>query len=329
MNIQNYKGIWVFAEQTDGELHPVALELLAKAKELQKKSGERVAAVLLGHNVEPLAQRLLDGGAEEVLLVEHPNLAVYKTLPYTHALCTLVERHKPAILLLGATALGRDLAPRVMARLGVGLTADCLDLDLDEKGTLIQTKPSYGGNILCTIVVPGHRPQMTTVRPRVFSPLEPQSNPQGKVIAERIDIPDDPDFEVLTTMCPKEAGMSLGDAEAIVAIGRGVRQEDIPMMEELASLLKAKMGCSRPLVDVGWFDHDDQIGQSGTTVKPKLILSVGISGAVQYTVGMQKAKCIVTINKNPDANLFCSSHYGAVGDYAKLVPALIEALKER
>lgn len=325
-----YKGIWVYAEQKDGVLSDTPLELLSKAVELKKVSGEEVTALLLGSGVRETAKELIAYGADRVIMADHPALRKYHTVPYAEAAKQIIEKHKPSIVLLGATAVGRDLAPRIMAKLGTGLTADCLDLDVDEDGILVQTKPSYGGNIMCTIVIPEHRPQMATVRPRVFSALEKNTQRTGDIICENIEICEDERVEILEITMKASSKDPIEKAEVIVAGGRGIKKkEELSMLAELAELIGARVGCSRPLVDEGWMTHEDQIGQSGNTVKARFIMNVGISGAVQYLVGMQNSKCILSINKNKAADIFDISSYGTVADYKELIPAVIAEIKKR
>jgi electron transfer flavoprotein alpha subunit len=325
-----YKGIWIYAEQKEGGLMETPLELLAKAVELKKISGEEVTALLLGDKVKSLEDILISYGADRVITVEHPVLKTYKTIPYTDAAVKVIEKYKPSVFLLGATAIGRDLAPRIMARLGTGLTADCLDLNMEEDGTLIQTKPSYGGNIMCTITIPMHRPQMSTIRPGVFIPRIKDPKRNGHIIHEMIEVEDDNRTEVISIIPKGLSGKSIHKAEVIVAGGRGIKgREELELLKELADLIGGKVGVSRPLVDEGWMTHEEQIGQSGNTVTPKFILNVGISGAVQYIVGMQNAECIVTINKNPAADIFDVSGYGVAADYTEILPAIITEIKNR
>lgn len=256
-----YKGIWVFAEQRNGQLDESPLELLAKANELKEVNGDEITALLLGSDVAPLAEELIAYGADRVIVVDNENLKEYKTVPYAEAAVQAIEKYKPSIFLLGATVTGRDLGPRIMAKLGTGLTADCLDLSLDEDGTLIQTKPSYGGNIMCTILIPEHRPQMATVRPKVFTKLERDDARQGEIIAEHFDVADDTSYEIVKSAPKEKSGASIDKADIIVAGGRGLKQkEDLNMLQELADLIGGQVGCSRPLVDDGWMTHDDQIG---------------------------------------------------------------------
>lgn len=326
----DYQGIWVFAEQENGKLHPTVLELLAKSKELQKHNGEKITAVLLGADVSALADTLFSYGADAVLLCENEALRSYSARPYQKALTQLSEKNRPSIILYGATPLGRDLAPRVMVSLDTGLTADAIDLGFDEDGVFYQTTPGYGGKILAHIVILERRPQMATVHAQICAPIEPIANASGELIVEKLNIEPDGDYEVLETRSAEKSGESLAEAKVVVAGGRGVKtEEDLAMLRELAELLGGQLASSRPLVDNGMLPHDCQIGQSGATVSPDLMLNIAISGSVQYQLGMQKAKCIVAINQSEDAPIYDIAHIGAVTDYKKLVPALIAEIKAR
>lgn len=325
-------GIWIFAEQTDGVLSSVSLELLAKAQELKAASGnaEEVTAVLLGHGVEHLTAPLIAQGADTVILAEHPNLVPYKPRTYKKALVELAQKYKPSIFLLPSTPLGRDLAPRVMCALNTGLTADAIDLSFDEDGLFVHTTPAYGGNVLVNIAIPEQRPQMVTVRPLVFSPLTPDLSRAGKVIRETVDAEDDPDYAVIETVEKPTEGTPLPEAKVVISGGRGIKsEEDLDRLRQLADLLGGQLGCSRPLCDNGWMPHDTQIGQSGVTVKPDFILNIGVSGAGQYTSGMDQARCVMSINHTEGAPIFGISHYGAVADYRTVLPALLLELKRR
>lgn len=327
---EEYKGIWVFAEQQNGKLSNAVLEILAKAQELKVHTGEEVTAVLLGSGVSALADTLFEYGADQVILAENKNLEQYSARPYQAALQQLAEKYKPSILLYGATSLGRDLAPRMMVPLDTGLTADAIDLGFDEDGVFYQTTPAYGGSILAHIVILERRPQMATVRPKMFESLEPRKGARGKLIIETVDVSADPDFEVLETAAKPDTGKSIENAEILVAGGRGIKDEkDLEELSELASLLGGQLAASRPLVDNGWLCHEQQIGQSGATVKPRMIINVAISGSVQYQVGMQNANCIVSVNHTPGVPVFDVSHYGMVADYRTLIPAIIEEIKKR
>lgn len=326
---EDYKGIWIFAEQEHGVLHSTVLELLNKAQELKAHNGENITAVLLGYNVSGLVDTLFAYGADEVIIADDSALAEYSARPYEKALTQLAEKYKPSILLYGATPLGRDLAPRMMVSLRTGLTADAIDLGYDEDGVFFQTTPGYGGKILAHIVILEKRPQMATVHPQICAPMEPRTGAVGVVINETVSVEADPDYEVLETAPAENAGKSIANAKIVVAGGRGVKtEEDLSMLRELAELLGGQLACSRPLVDNGWLPHEKQIGQSGITVKPDVIFNMAISGSVQYQLGMHNAKCIIAVNQSEDAPIYDIAHYGAVTDYKKLTAALIEELKK-
>lgn len=332
MAYENGSGIWVFAEQENGVLSSTTFELLAKSADLKAKLGgtDTITAVLLGKDVAGLTDTLFAYGAEQVILAQHENLAQYSARPYTKVLVELCEKHHPSIFLFAASAQGRDVAPRVMCELRTGLTADAIDLDVDEDGTFVQTTPNFGGNILSHIAIPVKRPQMVTVHPKVFQPNAPKTGATGTVIEETVDVAGDPDYIVVDSRPKQIDGKPIDECEVLIAGGRGVKsEEDVAMLRELAELLGGELACSRPLVDNGWLPHEKQIGQSGTTVKPKFILNVGISGSVQYLAGMQTAEKVMSINHTPGAPIYDVSHYGAVMDYRKLIPAVIAEIKKR
>ena len=332
MTKEECKGIWVFAEQENGVLSGTDFELLAKAHDLKAKLGgtDTVTAVLLGGNVSGLADTLYAYGAEQVILAEHPNLAQYSARPYEKVLVELANKHKPSIFLFAASPIGRDVAPRVMCGLRTGLTADAIDLDVDEDGVFVQTTPNFGGNILSHIVILEKRPQMVTVHPKVFEPLEPKAGATGELITESVEVEADDGYVVLETSMKKFEGKPIDECDVLVAGGRGIKsEEDLAQLRELAELLGGELACSRPLNDNGWMPHEDQIGQSGTTVKPKFILNVAISGSVQYLAGMQNSGCIMSINHTASAPIYDVSHYGAVMDYRRVIPALIAEIKAR
>ena len=327
---EDYKGIWVFAEQQNGKLNNTVLEILAKAQELKAHTGEEITAVLLGKEVSALAETLFAYGADNVLLAEDDALEQYSARPYQAALTQLAEKYKPSILLYGATSLGRDLAPRMMVSLRTGLTADAIDLGFDEDEVFFQTTPAYGGSILAHIVILEARPQMATVRPMMFEPIQPREGAAGKLITETVTVEADPDYEVISVSPKQDTGDAIEGAQLLVAGGRGIKSpEDMEQLRELAALLDGKLAASRPPVDNGWLSHDKQIGQSGTSVKPKYIFNIAISGSVQYQVGMQNAGCIISINHTKGAPIFDISHYGAVADYRTVIPALIEEIRKR
>lgn len=332
MGKEEYKDIWVFAEQEDGVLSSTTFELLAKAHDLKAKlgGGDAVVAVLLGSGVAGLAPTLFAYGAEKVIVAENDALAQYSARPYEKALVQLCEKRKPSIFLFAASVQGRDVAPRVMCSLRTGLTADAIDLDVDEEGTFVQTTPNFGGNILSHIAIPEKRPQMVTVHPRVFEPFEPKEDATGELITETVDVEPDADYVVVESTKKVYDGKPIDECEVLVAGGRGIKsEEDLEQLRRLAGLLGGELACSRPLCDNGWMPHEEQIGQSGTTVKPKFILNVAISGSVQYLAGMQNAGCIMSINHTASAPIYDVSHYGAVVDYRKLIPAVIDEIERR
>lgn len=320
--------MWIYAEQQHGIIDKTVFELIAKAQELKETNKEPVTAVLLGWQVKELADTLFEMGAEEVIVCEDPALENYSARPYEKALTQLAEKYKPGIILYGATPLGRDLAPRIMVSLNTGLTADAIDLLYDEQGDFCQTTPGYGGKILAHIAILKTLPQMSTVHPGMFLPLDRVPGKKGTLITESVQVEADPDFEVLEESAAEGAGTSLDKASVVVSGGRGIKSEDdLGMLKELAGILGGQIASSRPLVDNGWLGHDRQIGQSGVTVTPDLMFNIGVSGSVQYQLGMQKAKCIVAVNTDRDASIFDVAHYGIDDDYRKFVPALISELK--
>lgn len=332
MGKEAYKDIWVFAEQEDGVLSGTTFELLAKAHDLKAKLGgtDAVVAVLLGSGVAGLAPTLFAYGAEKVIVAENDALAQYSARPYEKALVQLCEKRKPSIFLFAASVQGCDVAPRVMCSLRTGLTADAIDLDVDEEGTFVQTTPNFGGNILSHIAIPEKRPQMVTVHPRVFEPFEPKEGATGELITETVDVEPDSDYVVVESTKKVYDGKPIDECDVLVAGGRGIKsEEDLAELRKLAGLIGGELACSRPLCDCGWMPHEEQIGQSGTTVKPKFILNVAISGSVQYLAGMQNAGCIMSINHTASAPIYDVSHYGAVIDYRKLIPAVIDEIERR
>lgn len=328
---EDYKGIWIFAEQQNGVLNSVTLELLAKAQELKAHNGEDIYAILLGSDVKALAPTLIAHGADKVIVAEDAALASYSARPYQQTMTQLAEKYKPSIILYGATSLGRDFAPRVMVSLKTGLTADAIDLGYDEDDVFYQTTPAYGGSILAHIVILECRPQMATVRPKMFVPLEADESRKGEIITETVSVVDaEGSYEVLDVTQKVRDHEPIDKASLLVCGGRGIKsEEDLKMLGELAELLGGQVAASRPIVDNGWLPHEEQIGQSGATVKPDYIINIAISGSVQYQVGMQNSKCIISINHTAGVPIFDISHYGAVADYRSLVPAIIEEIKKR
>lgn len=330
-SIEDYAGVWVYAEQRDGQLLRVALELVGEGRKLADGLGKKLSAVLMGSNIQSLAGELIAHGADQVYVLDHPELAVYNTEPYALALEQLVQRELPEIVLVGATHNGRDLAPRVSAKLKTGLTADCTQLAIDqEKGLLLQTRPAFGGNIMATIICPNHRPQMATVRPGVMAKLASDYRRKGEIVEF---IPDFTGIAVRAVVreVVKEARqqVNLPEAKIVVSGGRGLANaEGFRLIEELAQVLGGEVGASRACVDCNWISHDHQVGQTGTTVAPDLYVACGISGAIQHLAGMSSSKVIVAINKDPNAPIFQVADYGIVGDVYQVIPKLIEALKE-
>jgi electron transfer flavoprotein alpha subunit len=331
-DFSDYKGVWVFIEQLEGDLTrtTLSLEMLGEGRKLADKLGTELVAFLLGYHVKKLAEELIHYGADKVLVADDPVLMNYRTGHYTDIICREALDRKPAILLVGASPVGRDLAPRIAFRLHTGCTADCTHLDIDEeKKILVSTRPAFGGNVMATILCPDHRPQMSTVRPGVME--VPQKNParKGEVImlAVTIDEAKDP-VKVLSVKKRAHSGMNIQDAERIVAVGMGAGDTStFAKIEELAKELDAQVGGTRPVVEACLISHDCQIGQTGKTVRPELYLACGISGTVQHTTGMSGAKIIVAINKDANAEIFNFAHYGIVGDASKIIPALIEQIR--
>jgi electron transfer flavoprotein alpha subunit len=331
--------VWVFAEQEDGVLHDLGLELCGRARELADRLGVKTGAVLPGAGVGPLAKRLIAQGIDNVYLADHPRLAHYQTLPYAKVLTTLVEKHRPQICIVGATAIGRDLAPRVASSLRSGLTADCTDLEISDvtdpkakvehKDLLLQIRPAFGGNIIATIVNYDQWPQMATVREGVM-PLKPPDNTRtGRVIDEKIEIDDASLALRLIQRHIEPRKVNLKGSRVIVAGGGGVgSKENFKLIYDLAGAIGGAVGASRAAVDSGYIGKEHQVGQTGTTVRPALYIAVGISGAVQHRAGMEESAKIIAINADADAPIFGVAHYGIVGDYKEVIPMMIKSIKE-
>jgi len=326
-NIEEYKGVMVFAEQHAGEMKSCSFELLGEGRKLADKLGQELTAVLPGSQVEHLAKDLFAHGADKVYLVDNESLASYMTDPYATAVAAVVAKYKPAIVLYGATTTGRDLAPRIAARIQTGLTADCTGLDIDpETGLLLQTRPAFGGNIMATIKCPRHRPQMSTVRPKVMKKPEPDYSRQGELIKVPVEInPKSIKAKILEVIKEAKTTGDIEEAEIIVAGGWGMGDAaNFKMLEDLANALGGAVGASRAAVDAGWLSHSCQVGQTGKTVCPKVYIACGISGAVQHLVGMQTSDLIIAINKDPDAPIFNVANYGIIGDVFQIIPKLID-----
>ncbi len=331
ISIKDYKGIWVFAEQKDGKVQEVAYELLGKAKELAGKLNSQVSAVLLGDSIKEETQKLIHYGADNVYLVEDPMLKDFLDEPYTEVLCYLIKEKKPEIILMGATTIGRAFASRVAARINTGLTADCTELDIDsESKILLQTRPAFGGNIMATIHTEHHRPQMATVRHKVFKPLSVDTNRSGEVI--QVVYPDKivSRSKIIDIIKDETQTVNLTDADIIVSGGRGLgKPENFNLIQELAEVLGAAVGASRAAVDAGWMPYSHQVRQTGRTVAPKIYFAIGISGAIQHQVGMRSADLIIAINKDYHAPIFDIANYGIVGDLFEVVPELIKQIIRR
>jgi caffeyl-CoA reductase-Etf complex subunit CarE len=328
-NIEMYKNVFVIAEQREGVLQPVTLELLGKARELADIRGASVSAILIGDEVRNLSDILIQHGADRVFVSEAKFLNYYRTIPYERIISGIIEKYKPEVVLAGATTFGRDLAPRIANRFRTGLTADCTGLEISDEGLLLQTRPAFGGNIMATITTPGHRPQMSTVRPGVMS-AKSFSKRKGEIVnVSAIETDGDGLVEILSRVKKEKKGVLLEKAEVIVSGGRGTGDpKNFKMLEELASLFSGQVGASRAVVDLGWIDHDHQVGQTGKTVKPRIYFACGISGAVQHLAGMQSSDIIIAINKDPQAPIFQMAHFCLVGDMNKIVPELISQLQK-
>jgi electron transfer flavoprotein alpha subunit len=325
-----YKGVFTFAEQVDGVLTNVSYELIGKARDLAKDLDEDVTAVLLGEKISHLAADLIAAGADRVLYLDDPDLKLYRTEPYTQAMAYVIKEYQPEILLIGATALGRDLGPRVAARVHTGLTADCTALEIDsENKELRMTRPAFGGNLMATILCSDHRPQMATVRPGVMVREVADPDREGEII--ELDFqPEKNNCYVTVEEIAKKIGqhVDITEADVLVAGGRGVGgEEGFALLQELADVLGGELAASRAAVDAGWQVKERQVGQTGKTVRPGLYFAVGISGAIQHLAGMEEADYIVAINKNPDAAIFNVADVGIVGDLFEIVPKLTAALK--
>lgn len=328
-NKADFKDVWVFAEQREGKLQKVALELLGEGRKLADRRKEKLCAVLLGDNVKELTKDLFNAGADIVYLAENSLLKDYSTDGYTKVISELIEERKPEIVLVGATNIGRDLAPRIASRITTGLTADCTQLDIDEEtGDLWSTRPAFGGNLMATIVNPDFRPQMSTVRPGVMNMPPEDAKRDGEIIEVKADLKDsDIRFKVTKIVHSEKKGVNLEDAKIIVSGGRAMKGSDgFKLIEKLAKKLGGEVGASRAAVDSGWIDKSHQVGQTGKTVKPVIYIATGISGAIQHLAGMKESDLIIAINKDPNAPIFNVANYGIVGDYKEIVNELIEQL---
>ena len=341
MNLEEYKGVYVFAQQVDNELSSIAFELIGKGKDLAADLGTEVTAVLIGSDVKGLADELAAYGADKVIVVDDPELKDYRTEPYTHALASVIDTYKPEIVLVGATAIGRDLGPKVSARVKTGLTADCTVLEIGDfplnplpnqeqkHNQLLMTRPAFGGNTIATIACPNTRPQMATVRPGVMQKREKIEG--AKAVVEEFNpgfTPNNQYVEILKVVKAVNDVADIMDAKILVSGGRGVGSaENFKLLEDLAEVLGGTVSCSRAVVDSGWKPRDLQVGQTGKTVRPNVYFAIGISGAIQHVAGMEESDIIIAINKDETAPIFDVADYGIVGDLNKILPALTEKLK--
>jgi electron transfer flavoprotein alpha subunit len=326
-----YQGVWVFVEQTEGEAAKVSWELLGKGRELADTLGVQLSAVVLGDNVENLCSEAFQYGADQVYLIDAPVFRHYRTESYLKAVCQLVEKYRPEIILMGATGLGRDLAGAVATEVKTGLTADCTGLSIDDKRNLMQTRPAFGGNIMATIMCDKYRPQMATVRPHVMPMAEKQPARSGTIIRETCPIrEEDILVKVLEILSDKKKDhVDVAGAEFIVSGGRGMMgKENFALLKELADELGGVVGASRSAVDAGWMPQERQVGQTGKTVRPKIYVACGISGAIQHLVGMQDSDVVIAINRDKDAPIFEVATYGIVGDLFQVIPAITNRLRE-
>jgi len=324
-----YRDVLVFAEQIEGEVHPVTYELMGKGRELANKIDQELHVILLGHDLMDQTDEILAHGADKIYVYNQKALHHFDVQAYARAFEDCVEKTKPTIILIGATPVGRSLAPRISTRFRTGLTADCTILDVRENTDLVQTRPAFGGNIMARILTTRTRPQMATMRYKVMEPAAKVDNPTGEII--NFSVPEE-ELETRSnfiSITKKPEVESIEEADKIIAVGRGIREEkDLEMIKELADLIGAKIGTTRPLIEKGWTGHHQQIGLSGRSVRPELIITLGISGAVQFVAGMKSSEHIFAVNSDPEASIFNVAHYGMVGDLYDIVPKLIEKIKD-
>ncbi|MBI9010753.1 MAG: electron transfer flavoprotein subunit alpha/FixB family protein [Clostridiales bacterium] len=324
-----HRHVLVFVEQREGILQRVSLELLGKARKLADYRNQEVIAVLLGDQVKEMVDELYHYGADQVILTDDPALKVYMTEPYTKVVSEVIRSHKPEICMFGATAIGRDLAPRIAARIQTGLTADCTSLEIDEDTqNLLMTRPAFGGNIMATIICPDHYPQMSTVRPGVMQLMEKDNTRQGQLIEFESDLSGlSEGFKILEIVKTIKEKKNIEDANILISAGRGIgSQENLKLLEDLADSLGGVVSASRAIVDQGWMDRNFQVGQTGKTVRPDLYIACGISGAIQHLAGMEESDLIIAINKDPNAPIFDVADIGIVGDLKKVLPELTKLM---
>ncbi|MBQ8982925.1 MAG: electron transfer flavoprotein subunit alpha/FixB family protein [Lachnospiraceae bacterium] len=341
MGLEEYKGVFVYAQQVDNQLSNISFELIGEGKRLAKDLDTDVTAVLIGSDVKGLADELAAYGADKVIVVDDPELKNYRTEPYAHALASVINEYKPDIMLVGATAIGRDLGPTVSARVATGLTADCTSLEIGDfplnpipgqeqkHKQLLMTRPAFGGNTIATIACPDNRPQMATVRPGVMQKLDKVEGATAEIIEFNPGFTANNKYVEILEISKAVSGIKdIMDAKILVSGGRGVGSpENFKILEDLAEVLGGQVSCSRAVVDSGWKPKELQVGQTGKTVRPNVYFAIGISGAIQHVAGMEESDIIVAINKDEDAPIFDVADYGVVGDLNKIVPALTEAIK--
>ncbi len=323
-----WRGIAVYVDHIDGIIHPVTYELIGKAKELAAKIGHPVYAIMMGSGIKEQCEELLHYSADKVFVYDYKELDRFKMEPYTAVFEDFVLRIKPAAILVGATPVGRQLAPRLAARLRTGLTADCTILDINDNTDLVQIRPAFGGNIMAQILTPNHRPQMATVRYKVMD--APERNPEktGEIISCRLPAGKLSSKVDVIDIITKEKEQMIEAAEILVVAGRGIKkEEDLQLVSELAELLGGQLACTRPVMEAGWLEAKRQVGLSGRTVRPKLMITCGVSGSVQFTAGMNNSDHIIAINQDENAPIFKTAHYGLVGDLYEIIPHLINQLK--
>ena len=342
MNLEEYKGVFIYAQQVDNQIDNIAFELLGEAKKLAEPLNTQVTAVLIGYNIKDKADQLAEYGADRVIVVDDPELEVYRTEPYTHALASVINEFKPDIVLVGATAIGRDLGPSVSARVATGLTADCTSLDIGDfprqprvgveqkHNQLLMTRPAFGGNTIATIACPDNRPQMSTVRPGVMQKIAPIKGAKAEVIEYNPGFEKNNKYvEIQDVVKIISETVDIQKAKILVSGGRGMGSpENFKILEDLAAAIGGEVSCSRAVVDAGWKPKDLQVGQTGKTVRPQVYFAIGISGAIQHVAGMEESDFIIAINKDETAPIFEVADYGIVGDLNKIVPKLTALIKE-
>lgn len=323
-----WKGIAVYVDHVEGDIHPVTYELIGKAKEMAEKINHPVYCLFMGYNIKDKAQEILNYGVDEVFVYDYEELEEFRIEPYTAVFEDFINKVNPSIVLVGGTTIGRSLAPRTAARFRTGLTADCTILDVQNNTDLDQIRPAFGGNIMAHIHTPNHRPQFATVRYKIFSAPEKINETKGMITLSTIDTSKLNSKIKVLDVKKKEKENSIEDAEVIIVAGRAFKkEEDLKMAHDLANLLGGQVATTRPLIEAGWADPRKQIGLSGRTVKPKLIITCGVSGAIQFVAGMNNSDCIISINKDENASIFNVTHYGIVGDIYDIIPNLIEQLR--